>query len=304
METPKRKKNEQNDKNSSSDDSSVRRHISGDRARQTEESGGAYYGSHVASVCNEINAEAERAMSPFERLMLQKRRETNRLSARRCRKRRREEIKVLQARQQMLQSETEQLEAEKARLQEVFQQEIAAASSRNSFGHNLNIQAQPAIVSQADPMMLQWWMQQRRRMGFFPGNVASAADPSIASLATSLGHLSGNQHSATSAGFASAVQPPSRSPLEMLNLLPLIQAWQDAASGVPSNPNPWLLPQALAASSPLNLELSSLATVTRNNQPGMRDEEQKLCTGDSIDFGELQSNTNESYHQKPRGKNR
>lgn len=116
---------------SSGDDSSVQRHLSGHH-QDSDTPAESYYSSHIASVCAAMNTEAEKRMSPFEKLMLEKRRETNSLKPRSCRKKRREEINTMEQELRRLKSETEELTAEKARLQAELQQEVQEVANIDS----------------------------------------------------------------------------------------------------------------------------------------------------------------------------
>jgi hypothetical protein len=85
----------------------------------------SYYSSHIAAVCESVNAGAKGTLSDMSKS--EKRRETNRLSARRSRKRRRDEIERLKGELRRLGTEEEELTSEKRRLQQELQEERTKA---------------------------------------------------------------------------------------------------------------------------------------------------------------------------------
>lgn len=88
-----------------------------------------YYSSHIAAVCESVNAEAKGSVQNTDLSKVEKRRETNRLSARRSRKRRRDEIEQLEEQLRRLAAETEELTAEKRKLQQELQEERLKAAA-------------------------------------------------------------------------------------------------------------------------------------------------------------------------------
>jgi hypothetical protein len=85
---------------------------------------GAAYSAHITAVCAAMNAGTQ-SLTPPGASKRARRRETNRLSAQRCRKKRKEELLLLIEEVQRLSAETEQLTAEKERLQQELQEETA-----------------------------------------------------------------------------------------------------------------------------------------------------------------------------------
>ncbi len=217
-------------------------------------------------------------MSPFERLMLQKRREVNRLSAKRCRKRRRDEIKQMEEEIRRLQYETEQLEAEKASLTSELQQEIAMATSGNSVGGGAN--PQEHLLPQADTTtpMLPWLVQQRQRtQNFLPSDRAHMGHSIAALYSTSAGLGNAFRHEGDVQNAAISHQslgPTTRSvpssPLDVLNYLSLWQARNGVASTMPPLQAPWVIPQALALSNSVDNPYSAITSL-HATLPGTRE---------------------------------
>jgi hypothetical protein len=252
MDDKKKKRSNQHDVESSSsasDDPTVQQHVSSTNSAHGNPME-SYYSSHIASVCAAMNNEAEKRMSPFEQLMLEKRRETNRLSARRCRKRRREEITHLEEEQRRLESESEELAAEKVRLQAELQREISNAEGTSSqtqapqpdvfhppFGNLLNMQqhhqfqqhmqlrqTNPAGAAPLDPIS-----------GFFPPALMTpstgfdmASFPMRPSNVHQLAQVHGLDFSRTAAFSPSGLSAslPPRQAVEIPSYLPLWQANQ------------------------------------------------------------------------------
>jgi hypothetical protein len=107
------------------------------------------YGGHVAAVCEAMNAAVNESVPEHEIFNLQKRRATNRLSARRCRKRRKEEVEKLEAELRSLSSEHERLNAENENLKLTLREEIAKSCGTvipSTQGHGL-LQQQPHVLS-------------------------------------------------------------------------------------------------------------------------------------------------------------
>lgn len=94
---------------------------------------GIAYSARIAAVCKEMN-EAKGRPDPLGTSKLAKRRETNRRSARRCRKRRKEELEQLEDKLRRLSAETKELVAEKERLQRELQ-ELVSKSTCNPFAN-------------------------------------------------------------------------------------------------------------------------------------------------------------------------
>jgi hypothetical protein len=98
-----------------------------------EPSGGfsaPYYSSHIAAVCEAVNA-TRKPSNPHTYGMTkqEKRREANRLSARRCRKRRRQELDELEDEVRRLNSESTELAEANAALRGELQREVQQAQS-------------------------------------------------------------------------------------------------------------------------------------------------------------------------------
>jgi hypothetical protein len=249
---------------SSSDDSSVHHHLHhhafGEPSRQNEPDA-YYYSAHIASVCEALNTEAERSTSPFEKMLLKKRRETNQLSANNwCRRRQRDEIKLLEEQIQMLRLETEQLEAEKVRLQAEFQRELAMGSwSRANAGDDRQKHSVPQASQAYDAtIMLRWLLQQHGcTQHFIPSNLAHmgpsfSAFSGFAPTSAGLDVAAIVQNAARSGqGFAPSPTPsPAALPLDLLNHLSMLQTSQgSSASSMASNLTPLVMPQSLAAAS-------------------------------------------------------
>jgi hypothetical protein len=111
------------------------------RQEATSSTLGSYYSAHIASVCEAVNAESKAPLYSPALTRLERRREANRLSAKRCRKRRREEIQQLEKEVRSLSSEQEELAAENSKLKSVFQAEIsragiASGTERPPISHN------------------------------------------------------------------------------------------------------------------------------------------------------------------------
>jgi hypothetical protein len=286
---------------SSSDDPSVHHHTSGERSGQNQTN--AYYSAHITSVCEALNTDAERSMSTFEKLMLKKRRETNRLSARRCRRRRRDEIKVLEEQLRLLQLENEQLEAEKTWLQAEYQREMAVASSRNSAGDDLHARDVPQASQAGDATtMLRRLLQENARTQIFTPNIHSNLahmGPSFASLSglmptsARLGNLGHGQNPATNSGrgFASPASQAS-SMFDLLNCLSLFQTSQGSStSSTASSLTPWVLPQSLAVASSMDTaNRFNAATLPASLQQSVLDE---IENSRSVGSMSAQTNVNE-----------
>ncbi len=88
------------------------------------------YSALITVVCAAVNAGTQSRMPPVASKRA-RRRETNRLSAQRCRKKRKEETLLLIEEVRRLSAETEQLTAEKERLQQELQEETARVYSNS-----------------------------------------------------------------------------------------------------------------------------------------------------------------------------
>lgn len=89
-----------------------------------------YYSSHIAAVCEAVNA-TRKPSSPHTYGMTkqEKRREANRLSARRCRRRRRDELEELEEAIRRLSSESTALAEANAALRSELQEEVLKAQN-------------------------------------------------------------------------------------------------------------------------------------------------------------------------------
>ncbi len=89
------------------------------------------YTANIAAACDAVNAESKRSRTPSEIQRLEKRRESNRLSARRCRRRRRSEMDELTEELKRQSSIHESLALEQKVLKEELEKEIQGLQPGN-----------------------------------------------------------------------------------------------------------------------------------------------------------------------------
>ncbi len=274
------------DSTSSGDDSSVRRPAVEEPAQNQT---GLPYSAHITSVCEALNAQGGRAMSPFEEVMLEQRRETNRLSARNRRKRRGVEIKHLLEEQRRLSWESKQLVAERAGLQAELHHEVSMTPSL-AVNNSTHVQLPEPQISPVAQLLHNQLQQQRQQTLLIP-NIVPTTIPSTALLAnlaltsawfntTSLEAQIRNQNVAR--GFVSAT--PNNIPLvpslDLLELLSQLQANQAAVASLPSIQTSWTGPQIFTATSDSAVVGASLLSATASLEN--RHETTRFCSDEEL----------------------
>ncbi len=275
------------DSNSSGDDSSVRRPAVEEPAQNHT---GLPYSAHITSVCEALNAQGGRATSPFEEVMLEKRRETNRLSARNRRKRRGVEIKHLLEEQRRLSLESKQLAAEKAELQAELHHEVSMTSSFADNTSATHFQGPAPQISPVAQLLRNQLQHQMQHTVLIP-NIAPVTNPSTALLAnlaltsawfntTSLEAQIRNQNVARSFVSPTPNNIPLVPSLDLLELLSQLQANQAAVASLPSIHTSWIGPQILTATPDSAAVGASLLSATASLEN--RHETTRFCSDEEL----------------------
>jgi hypothetical protein len=295
-------KNRGKDSSPSEDDSSER-HPAIAVEEHTQNQTGLHYSAHITSVCEALNAEGGGSMSPFEEVMLKKRRETNRLSARNRRKRRGDEINLLLEEQRRLNLESKQLVAEKAKLQAELHHEV---SMTPSLAVNNNTHVQLSEQPQINPaqMLHNILLQQQRQHTLLVPNLALTVNPSMALFAhlmSTSSYIDSTSLEAQISGdpFTTTKHSSLVPSLDMFELLSRLQASQGSVATPPSIQPTWIGSQTPTATASAPVSTTS-ARVPAHALLENRHERSTFYTDEELD--RIANHINSSSERKPRAR--